>query len=209
MPIMQQNWLSTEDIAALLRLADFDVIKREWRQLVPKRLLGNRHAGEPLHRALAAHPPRRACATTSWPGSFPAPRRPRSPSITVLGAVPQRARQHRARGPAPAALRRRHGDPLRRGPSKDGTLDEINRVIAAYPQYDIKVMVQPGKGKGDAGTRGLQRRSRRHPHDPRCRPHRPPEWMPKFYQAHRARAGRVHQRHAPGLSDGETRRCSS
>jgi glycosyltransferase involved in cell wall biosynthesis len=36
------------------------------------------------------------------------------------------------------------------GHSKDGTWDEINRVIAAYPQYDIKAMRQPGKGKADA-----------------------------------------------------------
>ena len=36
------------------------------------------------------------------------------------------------------------------GHSKDGTWDEINRVIAAYPQYDIKAIRQPGKGKADA-----------------------------------------------------------
>ncbi len=36
------------------------------------------------------------------------------------------------------------------GHSQDGTWDEIQRVVAAYPQYDIKAMRQPGKGKADA-----------------------------------------------------------
>ena len=36
------------------------------------------------------------------------------------------------------------------GHSQDGTLDEIRRVAAAYPDRDIKVMQQPGKGKADA-----------------------------------------------------------
>jgi glycosyltransferase involved in cell wall biosynthesis len=36
------------------------------------------------------------------------------------------------------------------GHSKDGTWEEIQRVVAAYPQYDIKAMLQPRKGKADA-----------------------------------------------------------
>lgn len=40
MPQVDQNWLSTEDIMALLQLADFEPIKREWRTLTPMRTLG-------------------------------------------------------------------------------------------------------------------------------------------------------------------------
>jgi glycosyltransferase involved in cell wall biosynthesis len=36
------------------------------------------------------------------------------------------------------------------GHSSDGTMDEIVRVAAAYPDWDIKVMSQKGKGKADA-----------------------------------------------------------
>jgi glycosyltransferase involved in cell wall biosynthesis len=36
------------------------------------------------------------------------------------------------------------------GHSKDGTWEEIERVVTAYPHYDIKAMRQPGKGKADA-----------------------------------------------------------
>jgi glycosyltransferase involved in cell wall biosynthesis len=41
------------------------------------------------------------------------------------------------------------------GHSSDGTLAEIHRVIQAYPERDIKVMVQDGKGKGDAVRKGF------------------------------------------------------
>ncbi|MFX8078964.1 glycosyltransferase, partial [Acinetobacter baumannii] len=36
------------------------------------------------------------------------------------------------------------------GHSKDGTFEEMERVKAAYPDKDIKLMRQPGKGKADA-----------------------------------------------------------
>ena len=45
------------------------------------------------------------------------------------------------------------------GGSEDGTLDEINRVIKSYPDKDIKVLVQDGKGKGDAVRKGFENAS--------------------------------------------------
>jgi glycosyltransferase involved in cell wall biosynthesis len=41
------------------------------------------------------------------------------------------------------------------GHSKDGTFEECLRVRDAYPDWDIKVMRQPGKGKGDAVRAGF------------------------------------------------------
>ena len=40
------------------------------------------------------------------------------------------------------------------GNSKDDTVDEIKRVIALHPDKDIKLMIQTGKGKGDAVRMG-------------------------------------------------------
>jgi methionine biosynthesis protein MetW len=57
MPHTPHNWLSTEDIRNLLSLADFQVIKREWRQLIPRRVFG---LGPVINRYLAPianHPP--------------------------------------------------------------------------------------------------------------------------------------------------------
>jgi SAM-dependent methyltransferase len=59
MPSMSQNWLSIDDTANLLRLAGFEVIRREWRQLMPKRLLG---IGTVLNKVVAPLPGiRRLC----------------------------------------------------------------------------------------------------------------------------------------------------
>lgn len=41
------------------------------------------------------------------------------------------------------------------GNSKDGTLDEIKRVAAKYPERNISWHVQDGKGKGDAVHKGF------------------------------------------------------
>jgi len=41
------------------------------------------------------------------------------------------------------------------GHSVDRTWEEIERVIAAYPQYDIKAMRQPGNGKANAVFAGF------------------------------------------------------
>src|SRR5262249_48920478 len=42
------------------------------------------------------------------------------------------------------------------GHSRDGTLDEIRRVIATHPEMDIKVFVQDGTNKGDAVRKGFE-----------------------------------------------------
>src|SRR5262249_5032329 len=42
------------------------------------------------------------------------------------------------------------------GHSRDDTLDEIHRIVAAHPDVDIKVLVQDGKGKGDAVRKGFE-----------------------------------------------------
>ncbi|MBW1937080.1 MAG: glycosyltransferase, partial [Deltaproteobacteria bacterium] len=41
------------------------------------------------------------------------------------------------------------------GGSTDGTKEEIERVIQAYPEKDIKLIVQDGVGKGDAVRKGF------------------------------------------------------
>ena len=59
MPSLEMNWLSTEDTMGFLHLADFEPVKREWRQLIPRSLFGlgtivNRFIGTlPLIRRLS------------------------------------------------------------------------------------------------------------------------------------------------------------
>ncbi len=153
MPSVELNWLSTEDTMGFLHLADFEPVKREWRQLVPKKFLGlgtliNRFVGTlPLIRRLSlrnylvARPLRNAALN--------------DPSVTVL--IPCRNEQGNIEN-AVKRLPRFCGDleiMYVEGHSSDGTLQEIHRVIALYPDLDIKVLVQDGKGKGDAVRKGF------------------------------------------------------
>jgi SAM-dependent methyltransferase len=153
MPTPLQNWLSSEDIRAFLELAGFETIKREWHQILPKRLFGigpfvNRYLGSlPLLRRLALRSyvvlrSRRAA-------------KPMATSVSVI--VPCR----NERGNIEAVVRRLPAIAPRQeivfveGHSRDGTLEEILRVKALNPDRDIKVLVQDGKGKGDAVRKGF------------------------------------------------------
>jgi glycosyltransferase involved in cell wall biosynthesis len=69
------------------------------------------------------------------------------------------------------------------GHSSDGTMDEIRRVIAAYPQYDIKGFVQDGKGKGDAVRKGFAAARGDVLIILDADLTVPPEWIPRFYEA--------------------------
>lgn len=153
MPQIQQNWLSTEDIENILGLSDFEVIKREWRQLLPYWMFG---LGALINRYVAPWPVIRRFCLRNYLVARPLRNIACNPSsVTVL--VPCR----NERGNIEAAVRRlprfcRDIEILFvEGHSSDGTLEEIRRVIAAYPAWDIKVLVQDGAGKGDAVRKGF------------------------------------------------------
>jgi SAM-dependent methyltransferase len=148
MPQPPQNILSPADVRSLAGLAEFEAIKSETRVLLPFRLFG---LGRLVNRFLAPLPLldklclRHYTVCRSLRHAVPAAR-----STTVI--VPAR----NERGNIEAAVKRipRFVDDLEiifvEGHSKDGTWQEIERVAAAYPQYDIKAMRQPGIGKADA-----------------------------------------------------------
>ncbi|MCW5774266.1 MAG: glycosyltransferase [Rhodospirillaceae bacterium] len=150
---LPQNWLSTRDITNLLQLADFEVIKREWRILVPYRLLG---LGRLINRYVATLPLLRKLCLRNYIVARPRRRAAAEPlSATIV--IPCR----NERGNVEAAVRRlpRFGRAQEiifvEGGSSDGTWEEIQRVIAAYPGLDIKAIKQTGKGKGDAVRAGF------------------------------------------------------
>jgi glycosyltransferase involved in cell wall biosynthesis len=69
------------------------------------------------------------------------------------------------------------------GHSTDGTPDEIRRVMAAYPGKDIKLLVQDGKGKGDAVRKGFAQATGDILMILDADLSMPPEDLPKFYDA--------------------------
>ena len=148
MPGETQNFMTADDIVGLMHLAGFDEVKREWRQLVPRRLLG---LGPLINKTLATLPGvRRLCLrkyVVGRPANIP---RPALTSVTVV--VPCR----NERGNVEQAVTRlpQFCDDIEilfvEGHSSDGTKDEIERVIAAHPERDIKLVLQSGTGKADA-----------------------------------------------------------
>ena len=154
MPGLSENSLSADDISAILALAGFEEVKREWRQLLPKRLFG---LGPLINRFLGTLPLlRRLCLRNYIVVRSLVAARPRHPSATIV--IPCR----NERGNIESAVRRLPDFASDQeiifveGHSQDGTLEEINRVIACRPDRDIKVFVQDGKGKGDAVRKGFQ-----------------------------------------------------
>ncbi len=69
------------------------------------------------------------------------------------------------------------------GHSTDGTPDEIERVMRAYPAKDITFLVQEGTGKGDAVRKGFEQAQGDILLILDADLTVPPEEMPKFYNA--------------------------
>jgi SAM-dependent methyltransferase len=155
MPQAPQNNLPTADIANLLVLAGYEIVRREWRQLLPRRLFG---LGPFINRFVATLPGIRRLCLRNYVVARPLPRREKGdalPSVSVI--VPCR----NERGNIESAVTRMPAFApdieiiFVEGHSKDGTFEECERVRAAYPSRDIKVMRQDGKGKGDAVRKGF------------------------------------------------------
>jgi SAM-dependent methyltransferase len=143
-----KNVLSPADVRAIAELADFDPVKSERRLLSPMRLMG---LGRIANRFLAGLPLVRQLALRHY--VVCRPRRGINEELrSATVVVPAR----NERGNIEPAIRRmpRFVEDLEvifvEGHSTDGTLLEMQRVQAAWPDRDIKVMTQPGSGKADA-----------------------------------------------------------
>ena len=147
MPQLPQNVLSPEDVQAIVSLADFELVRSERRLLSPVWALG---LGRLINRFLAPLPVIRGLCLRHY-SVFRSPR-VADPVRSASVVVPAR----NEKGNIEAAVKRipRFADDLEiifvEGHSRDGTWDEILRVVDAYPEYDIKAIRQPGKGKADA-----------------------------------------------------------
>lgn len=186
MPQPEVNFLSPADIANILDLSDFDVIKTEWRQLIPARLLGlgtliNRYIGTlPLIRKLSL---RHFIVARSK-------RKAKRKNLSTTVLVPCR----NERGNIESAVTRlpRFCEDIEvlyvEGNSSDGTYEECERVRDHYAKpenggWDIKVFKQPGKGKGDAVRKGFDEARGDILMILDADLTMPPEELPKFYEA--------------------------
>ncbi|OEJ66397.1 glycosyltransferase [Magnetovibrio blakemorei] len=153
MPTVEKNWLTLGDIRTLLNLADFEIIRSEWRQIMPLKLSG---IGRFLNRYVATMPIIRTLCLRNYviARSLKQP----SPNYTscsiVIPARNEKGNIENALLRLPEFCKSTEYIFVE-GNSSDGTLEEMYRVQKAYPEKDIKVMVQDGIGKGDAVRKGF------------------------------------------------------
>lgn len=182
MPQPGVNFLSSSDITNLLYLAGFEVVRTEWRQLIPKRLLG---IGTLINRFIGTLPVIRRLCLRHYIVARPFDRGKNwSPSVSIL--VPCR----NEKGNIEAAITRmpRFAEDMEilyvEGHSSDGTYEECERVRDAYAgEWNIRVAQQDGKGKGDAVRKGFDMASKDILMILDADLTVAPEDLPKFYRA--------------------------
>lgn len=147
----QNSWLASSDVRNLLRLGGWDMISRHGRILLPFHALG---VGSLVNRWLAPLL-QWFCLTV-----FIVARREPSPAAQPLRVSVVIPARNEAGNIAAAVARTAElgaGTEIIfvEGHSRDHTWAEIQRVAAAHPERTIKILQQPGKGKGDAVRAGF------------------------------------------------------
>ncbi|MBF0595551.1 MAG: glycosyltransferase [Candidatus Omnitrophica bacterium] len=180
MPDGMQNWLTYRDIKNFLSLTGFDVVKSGKDMLLPL----NIPLISPLfNRILARLPFLNALTLNHFIVARPLVGIREEMSVTIL--VPCR----NEKGNIEQAITRtpmfgRHQEFIFvEGWSKDGTYEEVERIIKAYPAKDIKLFKQPGKGKADAVHFGFDKAGGDVLMILDADLTVPPEDLPKFYDA--------------------------
>ncbi|MDR0763185.1 MAG: glycosyltransferase [Bacteroidales bacterium] len=144
---IQANWFSDKDVVKLLALEDFSIIRQENKVLFPanvpilKQFFNSFLANLPLFNSL--------CLVNLIIARLQ-PKENKQASVTIV--VPAR----NEKGNIENAIKRTPDFGTHQefifieGNSQDDTYEEIERVQKAYPDKDIKIMHQTGKGKGNA-----------------------------------------------------------
>ena len=182
-PTLAQNWLSKDDMANLLYLAGWEVIKSDTRIIFP--------AGVPLVAPLlnrwVAPLFSPFCVTVALVAR-PRPQAAARPQYRCSVVVPARNEA----GNIEAAVQRTPEMGLGteiifiEGHSKDNTWDEIQRVAAKYPERSIRVLKQTSKGKGGAVREAFAAATGDILFILDADLTMPPEELPKFYEAARS-----------------------
>jgi hypothetical protein len=175
----ESNWLSKEDIAGLMHLTGWELIRRESRTLCPVKFFGIERL---INRFVAPLFPPLCLAAFTIARPVPLAKRPEK---TVSVVIPARNEA----GNIEAAVKRTPDMGVWtelifvEGNSTDSTWEEIQRVKEAYPHKRIKILQQSGKGKGNAVREGFQVAEGDLLMILDADLTMPPEELPKFYDA--------------------------
>jgi glycosyltransferase involved in cell wall biosynthesis len=182
-PTLLQNWLSADDARNLLHLAGWEVIKTDPRILWPVRTPGwdwicNRWLAPLLSQF---------CLTVTIIAR-PKPQPAARPEYRCSVVIPARNEA----GNIEAAVQRTpemgQGTEIIfiEGHSKDNTWEEIQRVVAKYPQRCIKMLKQSSRGKGGAVREAFAVATGDLLFILDADLTMPPEQLPKFYEVARS-----------------------
>ncbi len=155
MPQREQNWLGMRDIENLLRLTDFEPVRRAYRVLLPLRVPA---LAQLLNGIVSQFPGIRQLCLLEVIVARPSLREGRG-ELTVSVVVPTRNERGNIQGVIERTPEMGAGTEIIfvDGDSRDGTREEIQRQIAAHPERKIRLLLQEdGEGKGDAVRRGFE-----------------------------------------------------
>ncbi len=151
-----QNWVTTADINNFLTLADYEMIKTENCIIFPINIIGISYF---LNKFVAYLPGINRLTLTHFVVARARVAASKRLSVTIL--VPCRNERENIE----SVITRTPQFGLSQefifveGWSRDGTYEEIERVRQKYPDRDIKLFKQSGKGKGDALRLGFSKAS--------------------------------------------------
>jgi SAM-dependent methyltransferase len=155
--IPTQNWVTTDDMAGFLHLADFDVL-RSWQEILWP--ISTPLVAGLFNRFLAKLWPFRVAALTNFVVARPAPRladQTRRATVTVV--VPARNEAGNIRNVLERVPELGGGLEILfvEGGSTDGTYEVIEREMEAFPRRKIQLLKQSGRGKNDAVRQGFSK----------------------------------------------------
>ncbi|HSL43254.1 MAG TPA: glycosyltransferase [Anaerolineales bacterium] len=148
---LYQNWLTREDIHALLRLADFEAIRGVQEILWPLPLGGF------ANRFLARLWPFHELTLSNFVIARPAPVRASEPIVSVIVPARNESGNIKAIFERTPQMGRETELVFVEGHSKDDTYAAIEREIAAHPSTPSLLLRQSGIGKADAVRLGFAR----------------------------------------------------
>jgi SAM-dependent methyltransferase len=187
-PQLSQNWLTVEDIANLLTLAGFELIRSSSEIMCPVHF--------PLldtlcNRYLVKIWPFRWFGLTNFIVARPTPAFDSRPEPIVTVVVPARNEAGNIAAILDRVPELGAGTELIfvEGNSSDGTYERIEQEIAARPGCSAKLYRQTGRGKGDAVRLGFERATGELLMILDADLTVPPEDLPRFYQAWRLGLG--------------------
>ena len=176
-PNLFQNWLTREDMTALLQLAGFETIRTTQEVLMPLPL------GALANRFLVRLWPFHELALSNFVVGRPAPERPTTPKVSVIIAARNESGNIKAifeRTPQMGSVTELI---FVEGHSKDNTYAAIEREIAAHPSTPSLLLRQPGIGKADAVRTGFDKATGDVLMILDADMTVPPEDLPRFYEA--------------------------